>query len=227
MLSFLKSKPTVEDLKFVFIFTYGRSGSTLLSGYVNALPNCCIRGENYMALGHLCAFYRSLKSSMGHITKKSGQPTHPWYGIEEIDLESARRGIRNLFVQEVLRPPAGARIVGFKEIRINVTDIPDFDGFLDEVVEIFGNVRFVFNHRQIADVAKSKWWGETLQSHVTIRSMDIRLERSKHAHTDRVFQVYYERFIAETDHAKALTEFLGLKFDERIYRETMAVRHSY
>lgn len=227
MLSFLKSKPAVEDRKFVFIFTYGRSGSTLLSGYMNALPGCCIRGENYMALAHLCAFYKSLKLSKGHITEKSGQPTHPWYGIEEIDLGSARRRTRDLFTDEVLRPPAGARIVGFKEIRINVTDIPDFDGFLDDLVEIFEDVKFVFNHRRITDVAKSKWWGGALQSHAMIRSMDVRLERSKYAHTDRAFQVYYERFIAEPDHAKALTEFLGLKFDEKIYRDTMAVQHSY
>lgn len=227
MLSFLKSKPAVGDRKFVFIFTYGRSGSTLLSGYMNALPGGCIRGENYMALAHLCAFYKSLKLSKGHITKKSGQPTHPWYGIEEIDLESARRSVRDLFINEVLRPPPSAHIIGFKEIRINGTDIPDFDGFLDDLVEIFENVKFVFNHRRIADVAKSKWWGETLQSHAIIRSMDVRLERSKYARTDRVFQVYYERFIAEPDHAKALTEFLGLKFDEKIYRDTMAVQHSY
>jgi len=227
MLSFLKAKPSEEPRRFVFIFTYGRSGSTLLSGYLNALPGCCVRGENYMALSHLCAFYRSLKLAKGHMAKKSGQPTHPWYGVDEIDLTSALRKVRDLFVDEVLRPPAEASVVGFKEIRINASDIPDFDGFLDDLVEIFEDVKFVFNHRRIADVAKSKWWGQTLQSHARIRSMDMRLERSKYVGSDRVFQVYYERFIGEPDHARDLAQFLGMAFSEKSYRNVLSVQHSY
>ena len=76
--------------RFVFIFTYGRSGSTLLSGYLNALPGYCIRGENYMAVAHLCAFYRAIKASKGHTAKKSGLTVHPWYGIDDIDLTGLR-----------------------------------------------------------------------------------------------------------------------------------------
>ncbi|WP_162009476.1 sulfotransferase [Labrenzia sp. CE80] len=227
MLSFLKATPPSEGRRYVFIFTYGRSGSTLLSGLLNALPGCCIRGENYMALAHLNAFYGSLKKSKAHMAKKSGQPTHPWYGVDDIDLASARQKVRDLFVDEVLRPPQDAFVVGFKEIRINVTDIPDLDGFLDDLVEIFEDVKFVFNHRRITDVAKSKWWGQTLQSHARIHSMDMRLERSRHVGTDRVFQVYYERLVAEPQHAKELADFLGLAFSERTYRKVMSVRHSY
>lgn len=227
MLSFLKNKKEEDLRRFIFIFTYGRSGSTLVSGYLNALPNCCFRGENYMAIAHLCDFYRSIKRAKGHSAKKSGQPTHPWYGIDEIDIESVRLKTRDLFVDEVLRPPAGARVIGFKEIRINVTDIPDFDGFLEELMEIFKDVKFVFNHRRVSDVAKSKWWGETPQAHARIRSMDMRLERSKFAHSERVFHVYYERFIADPDHARDLTDFVGVPFNEQIYRDTLSVQHSY
>ena len=38
---------------FVFIFTYGRSGSTLLMGLLNSLPHYCIRGENNNLLHRL------------------------------------------------------------------------------------------------------------------------------------------------------------------------------
>lgn len=227
MWSFLKSRAKGQALQFVFIFTYGRSGSTLLSGYLNAMPGVCIRGENYMAIAHLCAFYRSIKAAKGHTAKKSGMTVHPWYGIDDIDLEGLRERIRDMFVTNVLCPPEGTRVVGFKEIRINFNEVPDFDGLLDDIVEIFGDVKFVFNHRRVSDVARSKWWEHTLQSHARVRSMDMRLERSRYSQTGKVFHVHYERFISDPSHARALSEFVGVAFDKRIYEQILAVKHSY
>jgi hypothetical protein len=35
-----------DDLGYVFVMTYGRSGSTLLMGLLNTIPGYLVRGEN-------------------------------------------------------------------------------------------------------------------------------------------------------------------------------------
>ena len=213
--------------RYVFIFTYGRSGSTLLSGYLNRLPGFCIRGENHMALADLCGFYNSIEQSLEQRSKKSGSPTHPWYGVDLIELEEVRTSVRDLFTQTVLKPEADHHTLGCKEIRIQQRDLPDFDGFLDQLMTIFQDVKFLFNHRKIEDTAQSMWWRDTAHSAATIRAMDDRLRYSRHAGASNVFHVQYEDLIKDTDHAQALTRFLGTDFNEDIYREVLATRHSY
>lgn len=221
------SKDLVErSPRYVFIFTYGRSGSTLLLGYLNSLPGYCVRGENYMALGHLCQFYRSVKNTTGQIAKKTHLPTHPWFGAEKIDLDKVRSGIRDLFVDTVLNP-GSATTVGCKEIRIRRNEIEDFDGFISDVFEIFGDVKIIFNHRNVADTAKSKWWKGMAHSYPLIKSMDDRMRLSAFANSPGVFHLEYEKFVSDPKHAEELTHFLGAPFDAGVYREVLATRHSY
>ena len=47
----------MPDLGYIFIVTYGRSGSTLLQGILNSIPGYLVRGENRQALRHLYAFH--------------------------------------------------------------------------------------------------------------------------------------------------------------------------
>jgi hypothetical protein len=214
--------------RYVFIFTYGRSGSTLLMGYLNSLPGFCIRGENYNALTHLCAAYRSARQTRGQIAKKSMQAVHPWYGADLVDLDRMRQSIRDTFVDTFINPPAGTRVVGCKEIRINRNDLEDFDAFLEDLQDVFGeDVKIVFNHRDIAATSQSGWWKETAHAYATIRAMDQRLRSSRFAGAKNVFHVEYEELIKGPEHARALTAFLGMKFDAGTYDSVMATRHSY
>ncbi len=217
---------TNHSSRYVFIFTFGRSGSTLLLGYLNSLPGYCIRGENYMALGHLCQFYRAVKDTTGQVAKKTHLPTHPWFGAEKIDLEKVKAGIRELFVSTVLNP-GDATSVGCKEIRIRRNEIEDFDAFISDVLEIFGDVKIIFNHRNIADTSKSKWWKETAHSYSIIKSMDDRMRTGSFANSPQVFHVEYEKLVSDPEHAADLTHFLGAPFDEATYRQVLATQHSY
>lgn len=216
-----------RSYRYVFIFTYGRSGSTLLLGYLNTLPGFCIRGENYNALFHLCNFYRSIKRTTGEVGKKSMQPVHPWYGVDLIEIEAVREAARRTFTETVLNPPADAKVVGFKEIRIDWNWITDFDTFLEDVVEIFGDVKIIFNHRDLEDTSRSRWWKDTAHSYATIRGMDQRLRENRFAAMPNVFHVEYEELIAGPDHARKLAEFLDVPFDAPAYNQVMATPHSY
>lgn len=213
--------------RYLFVFTYGRSGSTLLSGYLNSLPGLCIRGENYMALANLIEFYASVIHATKQRSKRSNSVTHPWYGVDSIDEDEVREGVRNLFTNTVLKPELNSHTIGFKEIRIQHRDISDFDCLLERIVEVFCDVKFLFNHRDIEQTAKSKWWKETAHSHSIIRSMDNRLRKSKYSASANVFHVQYEQFISNPQHVRELTNFLDCDFDEEAYRNVLETRHSY
>ena len=196
-------------------------------GYLNSLPGFCIRGENHNALAHLCSFYRSTKETTGQVAKKSMLPVHPWYGADLIKPDEVRSTIRRMFVETILKPPEGTKTTGCKEIRINWNEIKDFDLFLEDVLEIFEGAKMIFNHRDILATSKSSWWKDTAHSYATIRGMDQRLRNNRFTTAPNIFHVEYEELTKGPDHARKLTEFLGVPFDEEVYKKVMATRHSY
>ena len=50
-----------ERHRYVFVVTYGRSGSTLVQGLLNAFPRVLVRGENDL---YLLDLYRALAGSL-------------------------------------------------------------------------------------------------------------------------------------------------------------------
>ena len=196
-------------------------------GYLNSLPGFCIRGENYNALSHLSDFYRAAKKTTGQVGKKSMQPVHPWYGADLIKINEVKEAIRDTFVNTILKPPSDATVIGCKEIRVNWNEITDIDVFLTEVMEIFDDAKIIFNHRDILATSKSSWWKDTAHSYATIRAMDQRLRENMYAKAPNVFHVEYEELIKAPEHARKLTEFLGVPFDRPSYEKVLATRHSY
>jgi len=143
---------------YVFIITYGRSGSTLLQNVLNAIPGYCIRGENNNALFHMARAW----DAVAHCEAIQGEkgPTgrsHPWFGAELLDADVLGRGLAETFVRDVLQPEPGARVSGFKEIRFHLTGA-HVDSYLDFILRFFPKARFVFNTRSHDGVAKSGWW---------------------------------------------------------------------
>ncbi len=146
---------------YVFVVTYGRSGSTLLQNLLNTLPDCLVRGENNNALFPLYRSWRSLTNSpdidrMRAAHDTSG-PSHPWFGAEMIDTDSYARSLCKSFARHVLRPPPHIRLCGFKEIR-TIRPKAEFMGFLQFMNSYFPKAHFVFNTRNHADVVRSSWW---------------------------------------------------------------------
>ncbi len=83
---------------YLFVVTYGRSGSTLVGGLLNAIPGYLIRGENDDALRHLWQYHRTLVAAKEKRTGTRSR-THPFYGIGDVPVPKLRRG----------HPPARAR----------------------------------------------------------------------------------------------------------------------
>lgn len=154
---------------FVFVVTYGRSGSTLLQNLLNAIPGYCIRGENGNAIYQLCRVVHDLKHQeyitmhreqamgKGSFVGNLGQSTDPWYGAENIDIDRFAKSLFNVFCNEILAMPSQTRVGGFKEIRY-IHDLTFLPTQLELMQTYFPRAKIVFLTRDHTQVANSSWW---------------------------------------------------------------------
>lgn len=203
--------------------TYGRSGSTLLTGVLNTIPGYLLRGENRDALHHLFLFHQTVmaeKRRVGH--DRQADPTHPYFGIGGYPPRRALVRIRRLVLDTVLRPEPGTRVTGFKEIRWYHPDLEEYVAWLREV---FPGARFVLNTREHADVLKSRWWakGDHTQN---LQDIEARLLVLVESLGDAAYHVHYDDYVADPTVLRGLFTWLGEEFDESAVTATMAVRHS-
>jgi Sulfotransferase family len=213
------------DLSYLFVVTYGRSGSTLLQGILSSIPGVLIRGENGGVLRDLFAFHRTVSGHRERLARPGGlPPSHPWWGIDGYRDETALRGIRTLLLESLLRPEPDTRVVGFKEIDWPTEGLPELLAFIRAV---FPGARFVLNTRDLDQVAQSKWWAGKPDARGTLQAMEKVLVEALDGLGDAAYRVHYDEYVAEPGRLKGLFDWLGADFDEDRVREVMAVRHSY
>lgn len=215
-----------DGLGYLFVMTYGRSGSTLVSGLLNAVPGYLVRGENGNALAHLFDYHRSLAHEK---ETRSGpalrQPTHPWFGIRDVPLDRSLVATRRLVTETLLRPAPDTRVTGFKEIRWSHPDLAAYVAWLREV---FPGARFLVNTRAHEAVLASKWWAKGDPEHKAAALADIerRILAVAADLGEAAYHVHYDDYVADPTVLRGLYAWLGEPWDEASVRATMAVRHS-
>lgn len=215
----------VDRYAYVFIVTYGRSGSTLLMSLLNTIPGYRVCGENYNALYRIyqadAAIEKAHRTSSG---ASNLAPTSAWYGAPRFRPGVFRRDLINSFVANVLRPQPGDRVLGFKEIRHTESHVPDLSDYLKFLRQAFPNCRIVFNHRAVSDVAKSSWWTQVGRAAEKIKAADERLLAIPA--DEQQFHFFYDGIDDSLDNIRELFHFLGEKLDERAVREVLGTPHS-
>lgn len=207
-----ETKQKIEG--FVFVVTYGRSGSTLVQNLLNAIPGYCIRGENNNALAPLVRAWRRVswpaaKKRPGHVPRTT-DPTDPWFGAEHVDSKRYGRALASLYVQEILTPPAGTRVAGCKEIRwANEPDI--FAPSLSFLHRFLPNCRFVFNTRDHDEVRQSGWWKKQDPAAVKkqLADADQLFHDYQSRYPERCIHLHYNDYTREHALLRPLFEFLG------------------
>jgi hypothetical protein len=222
-----------DDLGYLFIMTYGRSGSTLLQGVLGSIPGYLIRGENRQALIHVYRFHRiATKQRAVH---RRGQrrrnerlgglaPTKACYGMDNFPVKRSLRDARRLALDTLLRPEPDTRVTGFKEIRWVADDIAGYVAWLRQV---FPGARFVVNTRDLDAVSRSKWWADRPDAQEHLRKRERRLLDLAEELGDAAFHVRYDDYVDNPPGLKPLFDWLGEEFDEDRIRAVMDVRHSY
>ena len=159
----MEQKPNpLSRYDYVFIITYGRSGSTLLQRLLQSIPGYCIRGENDNLLVPL---FRAQKTAIAaqkqHGIENTILPEAPWHGIRDINTDGFTTDLLSAFVTNILKPDEDARTLGFKEIRYIHLEPPELEDFLLFLHRQFNGAKLVFNTRDTDSVLKSGWWKET------------------------------------------------------------------
>jgi len=215
----------VNDYEYVFIVTYGRSGSTLLMGLLNTIPGYRIRGENYNAMYRLYQADAAITKAHERFSGRGNAGTlSAWYGTPSARPHLFRAGLIDNFVENVLRPEPGDRVLGFKEIRHTPVHMDDLTEYLAFLRRTFPRCRIVFNHRDPAAAARSAWWVNINGAEETIRAADERL--LTFPADARHFHFFYEQIDASLDNIRALFRFLGEEVDEAAVRAVLDTSHA-
>ena len=189
---------------YVFVVTYGRSGSTLLQNLLNTIPGFLIRGENNNALYPLFESWSAITQSPDIARMKRdgtvSDASHPWFGAELVDPDAYRVTLCQTFAQRILCPMPDTRVSGFKEIR-TIADPARFAAYLRFVQDGFPKARIIFNIRNAADVCRSSWWRshDPTQVAAMINAADAVFRAHVAAYPARSVLLDYDRY--STDHA--------------------------
>ncbi len=214
-----------DDLSYVFVMTYGRSGSTLLMGLLNTLPGYLIRGENDDALRFLHDFHTTCVARSQHWpVDRVRRRTDAFYGIGDFPPALSLADIRKLALDTLLRPKPETRVTGFKEIRWwRHDDLPAYVAWLREV---FPGARFLVNTRNHADVLQSKWWAKGGDNSEHLADIERRLLEAAAGLGDAAYRVHFDDYVADPGVLAPMFAWLGEEYDEASVRATMERKHS-
>jgi hypothetical protein len=223
----------VPDMGYIFIVTYGRSGSTLLQGILNSIPGYLVRGENRQALRHLYAFHTAAvqerqRQRRGQrrrgVEPGSHDASNAYFGIDRFPVRKSIAGIRQLALDTLLRPEPDTRVTGFKEIRWGAEDVDEYVAWL---LEVFPGARFLVNTRDLDDVASSKWWADDPGARATLEAVEGRLLALRESLGPAGFHVHFDDYIADPAALHPMFAWLGAEYDEPRVRRVLDTRHSY
>jgi hypothetical protein len=202
----------------VFVITYGRSGSTLVQSVIQSIPGAHFTGENYLALLPLMKSVRRIRCAHDDWGKPGLAPNRPWFGADRMNADAYASGCVLAFAEHVLAVPHDARWLGFKEIRYDEAGDQFWD-MLNFLRAHFPNAKFVFNSRNAAAVAKSRWWQKRdfEQVNALIEGLDAKFSAYHLGNRDHAVHLQHEDYSGNPLAFRPLFEMLDEKFDpERI-----------
>lgn len=215
------------DLGYLFIVSYGRSGSTLLQGVLNAIPGYLIRGENRAAPFRLYQFHEAITAASNRFSRAEQLTSRDsWYGIDQYKAGEALYRMRELMLRCLLQPQADTRVTGFKEIRWFQDD---WQGYIAFLREVFPGARFVINTRDHSGVVKSHWWTK-MDRDAALAQLDEheqQFDQMAQLLGPQAYRVHYDEYVADRDTLAGLFGWLGEPFDRETIDSVMDVRHSF
>jgi hypothetical protein len=213
--------------------TYGRSGSTLLAGYLSNLPGIDLKGENYLFPIPLAQAESALARAVARPQRNQHLPTKPWYGSHELDLDRWRSDVRRALLNQLYPSTRIPKTLGFKEVRwwelLQDSGLPEV---LEWLLEVRPPGALVFLTRRLDDVLASAWWSELgpeerAEARQGLERFEAAMARFADTHPESCVHVTYEDFCAGPETAERLCAFLGVAFDPQVYADTLATRYSY
>jgi hypothetical protein len=212
----------------ILIVTYGRSGSTLLQGILNSIDGCLIRGENNHFCFHLFKSYNAIVTAKEHGKKNS--PTDAWYGASLLDEKKFIHQTKNLIKELLLADKISDKNIicyGFKEIRYD-DEMDSFSEYLEFLKNIFPNVAFIFNTRNLDDVVKSAWFVKEEPEELKKRILKLESLFTEYCgRYENGFHITYEDVVSKSRKLEEMFRFLGVKYEPEKIDNVLSLPHSY
>jgi hypothetical protein len=223
--------------RFTFVVTYGRSGSTLVQGLLNALPGGLVRGENnlfVLPLYRSWALLRDYHRRYGKLAGERGVQS-AFYGMDQFSPDAFAESVRELVMRQLYgsADPASVEVLGFKEVswhRVSAKEGPAFFNFLDRV---FPDVRYVLHRRAHENVTRSGFWRREDPDSVgrSLRRVESIQDRLRETRPERTHDTRYERLTSDDprvvdEELRSLAEFVLGHCDQQVLdglRETLSV----
>lgn len=218
------------ERNFLFLVTFGRSGSTALQAAINAHPHTVMRGENYLALRGMERYIESIACAADR--HHAGRPDHPWFGTARLDAHAVRDEMRTHVVQTILRPAKDTRWLGYKEVRYETGYFADPDALLEHLLflsSFFPGARFLINTRAASSAEVSGWWPDNPNASEVLANTVANLTEAADylsgvLGSKRVAHVRYEEWSDDaTLLTRALTS-LGFPADDALIQTTLSER---
>ncbi len=216
-----------------YVVTYGRSGSTLVTGYLSRLPGFDIRGENYLFPLPLADAEARLADAVALRYSGRELPASPWYGSQQLSTIQWKRDIRRALLNQLYPKQPIPKTIGFKEIRWWYRmDDTDFEQKLQWLISVRKPGAIVFLTRDLDRTMAGAWWAEQseeerAESREGLEKFEEMALAYAAAHPDHSIHITYEEFAADPASAQRLCALLGVQFREDVYRATLATRYSY
>lgn len=223
-------------MRYVFVVTYGRSGSTLTQGMLNTLPRTLVRGENNLYLLPIFRAYAGLETFKGKFGgDRAARPESAFYGLSEVDLDAFADSVRELVQRQLLAglPATEVDRLGFKEVlwhRIRPPEWEPFFGFMDRA---FGDPLYVLNRRDVAMASTSGFWqkkkpGVAERQINRVRRLQDFLRESR---PERCFDTQFEAMTSDDrsvagDQLRRLAEFVHGSCDDDLLQALFATRET-
>lgn len=196
-IALMQARRARDRYRYVFVVTYGRSGSTLVQGLLNTLPRTLVRGENDLYLLHL---YRALASVRAfrelHGEHGSRNVVSAFYGLKAIRRSAFVQAMNDIVTAGVIgNLDAGDYdVLGFKEVTWHRIAPEETAAFFDTMDKAFPDARYVLNTRDPERALGSGFWvnadaDEARALIDRVREVQAHLRETR---PDRVFDVSYE-----------------------------------
>lgn len=186
-----------ERHRYVFVVTYGRSGSTLVQGLLNVFPRVLVRGENDLYLLDLfraLARVRAFREEHGE--HGSRNVVSAFYGLKAIRRSAFMQAMNDVVTTGVIGnlDAADYDVLGFKEVVWHRLSRDETTAFFDTMDKAFPGVRYVLNTRDVDRVLGSGFWRDADADEaraLILRVVEIQ-DHLRATRPDRVLDVRYE-----------------------------------
>ena len=191
-----------DQHQWVFVVTYGRSGSTLVQGLLNALPRTLVRGENgFYILHQWRAANAAVSFGQRHLKHRPYRASSAFFGVHLLAAARFVASTRSL-TREVLlglRKPHDVDRLGFKEVLWHEIAPDETERFFSWFEQVFPGATYVLNTRDPERAANSGFWLRfdrevALQRINRVREVQEFLRTTR---PDRVVDIRFESIISK------------------------------